>query len=379
MAEIGFDKIIGQMMIVGFKGTVPTRAQLDTLARIGVGGVILFKQNYESVAQLVELTNAVQRAVIPTAPEGLPAWIAVDHEGGRVQRFGAPFTTFAPAAVWGKLNSPKTCFEAGYVQASELRACGVSINFSPVVDVPPTMEAPGLGDRVFSTDAETVANLGSATIRGIQKGGILGVAKHFPGHGSANVDSHIDLPVCTKSVADLEAVDWVPFRRVIRARADGVMTAHMLVPSIDPDRPATLSRKILQDHLRKGLRHTKLIFSDDLDMGAIRNKHGLKDAAFLAVEAGCDHLLICHSFDELEETWTYLVKAVESGALPQKRILECWERIAETKKRYLLPYAERQANLAEQIVGCAEFKAVAEAIAEGRPIEKGPSVKDERV
>ncbi len=366
-------KTVGQLMIVGFRGTTLDKPRLDLLARLGIGGVVLLKDNYENLSQLVGLCNSIQKAVIPSAPDGVPAWISVDHEGGRVQRFSAPFTSFPAAAQWGALNSPKTAFEAGYIMASELKACGVNMNFCPVADVPLTLDAPGLGDRVFSTDPEVVANIGSATVRGIQKGGIIGVVKHFPGHGSANVDSHVDLPVCDKSIEELEARDWVPFRRIVRARAEAVMTAHILYPKIDADRPATLSRKMLQDQLRKNLRHSKLIISDDLDMGAIRNKHGLKDAAFLAVEAGCDHILICNSWDEIEEVWEYLYKAFESGALPISKIQDSWGRIADAKKRYLLPFVEKNLAAASALIGCAEFIAVAEAIRRGEPVEKGPS------
>lgn len=360
---------------MGFKGTQLDKKQLELLAKIQVGGVILFKQNFENLPQLVSLTNSIQRALIPTAPEGMPAWICVDQEGGRVQRFGPPFTSFSAAATLGKLNSPKTAFEAGYIVGTELKAAGVNVNFAPVVDVPDSLEAPGLGDRVFGTDPELVANVGSAAARGLQKGGVLGVAKHFPGHGGATVDSHVGLPTITKTVADFEAKDWIPFRRVIRARADGIMTAHVLCPALDPDRPATLSRKIIQEHLRKSLRHAKLIFSDDLDMGAIREKHDLKDAAFLALEAGCDHVLVCHSFDELMDLWEYLVKAVETLALPLKRMEESWARITEAKKRYLLPYTEVKLEVASKIVGCDAHKEVADAIRAGRAVDRGPSAE----
>ncbi|MBS1986151.1 MAG: beta-N-acetylhexosaminidase [Bdellovibrionales bacterium] len=376
MSKVDLGKLVGQSLIVGFEGTSIDKKTLDLLAKVGVGGVILFKQNYESLAQLVELTNTIQRAIIPAAADGLPAWICVDHEGGRVQRFGAPFTAFPPAAQWGKINSPKTCFEAGYVMARELSAAGVNVNFCPVVDVPADMNSPGLGDRVFSTDPEIVASLGSATARGLQKGGVLGVIKHFPGHGSANVDSHIDLPVCNKTVEELDANDWIPFKRAIRARAEGVMTAHILYPKIDPDRPATLSRRILQDQLRKNLRHAKLIFSDDMDMGAIRKKYELRDAAYFALEAGCDHVLLCHSLDQLEDVWSYLVKAFESGALPRKKIEESWERVSEAKRSYLLPYSERKLAEAAAIVGSPEFANVAAQIKAGHAVEVGPSAKE---
>lgn len=369
-------KAVAQTFIVGVKGTKLDEKQLAKLASLGVGGVVLFKQNYENLRQLVDLVNSIQKAVL-SKPDAVPAWIAVDHEGGRVQRFGAPFTAFPPAAKWGEINSPKTAFEAGYVMAKELRAVGVNINFCPVVDVPPTMTAPALGDRVFSTDPEVVANLGSATVRGLQKGGVLGVIKHFPGHGAATVDSHVDLPVVNKSVADLEALDWIPFRRAIRARAEGVMTAHISMPQLDAEKCATFSRKILQEHLRKSLRHAKLIFSDDLDMGAIRNKYETKEAAYFTLEAGSDHVLICHSWDEIESAHEYVTKAFETGALSQKRLEETAARIADAKQRYITPYREVKYAEAEAVVGCDAFKAVAQAIAEGRAVEKGPSGSEE--
>jgi beta-N-acetylhexosaminidase len=366
---------VGQLMMVGVPKPGLDRPALERLGRIGVGGVVLFKNNYESVAQLVELTNSIQKTVTAEAHESLPAWIAADQEGGRVQRFAEPFTHFPAQALWGELNSPKTCFEAGYVMAKELRACGVNVNFSPVIDVLQT-QSKAIGDRAFSADPEMVANLGSATIRGLQKGGVLGVAKHFPGHGSVEVDSHADMPVCNKTVEELDAMDWIPFRRVIRSKAEAVMTAHILYPKIDPDRPATFSRKLLQEQLRKNLRHQKLIFSDDLEMGAIQKKYSLKDAAFLAVEAGCDQILLCHEWDQIEEVWVYLVKAFETGALPMKRLDESLERIHDAKRRMLLPFNYANAELARAIVGAPEFASVADSIRSKKPVESGPSTRE---
>lgn len=369
-------KKVGQLLVVGVPGTSLDRAKLDFLGRLGVGGIVHFTPNYESIKQLVELNNSIQKTMTAEAHGLLPAWICVDHEGGRVQRFRQPFTEWPPQAVWGEINSPKTCFEAGYVMAKELLSVGVNCNFAPVIDVLQSASK-AIGDRAYSSNPEVVANLGSATLRGLMKGGLFAVAKHFPGHGSVEVDSHHDLPVCQKTVEELEACDWIPFKKTFRGRAEGVMTAHILFPKIDADRPATLSRKLLQEHLRKNMRFSKLIFSDDLEMGAIQKKYSLKDAAFLAIEAGCDHILLCHEWDQIEEIHGYLVQAFESGALPMKRLEESLERIVDAKKRFLTPFKFADADLAQAVIGAPDFLAVAQSIRDRKPLECGPSAKDE--
>lgn len=369
------EKKVGQLFMVGLPRTNLGKQEINLLSRIGVGGVILFRHNYESLPQLVELCNDVQKVLTVESHEGLPAFIAVDQEGGRVVRFGAPFTPFPSASMTGSLNSPKTAFEVGYVIGKELSTCGVNVNFSPVIDVPEALDKSAIGDRAFSTESEVVANMGSAVIRGLQKGGVIGVAKHFPGHGAVNIDSHVDLPICHKTLEELEAKEWIPFRRLIRSRAEGIMTAHIMFPGIDPERPATMSRKILQDYLRKSLRHSKLIFSDDLEMGAIQKKYTLKDACFLSIEAGCDQVLLCHDLEALEDCWSYIVKAFDTGALNIKRLDESLERIKDAKKRFLLPFSFANKELAEVLVGAPDFLAVAQAVKDQKPVEIGPSAK----
>ncbi len=269
-----------------------------------------------------------------------------------------------PQEKWSVLNSPKTCFDAGFIIGKELRACGVNVNFSPVVDVLQT-QAKAIGDRAFSSDPQVVATMGSAVVRGIQKAGVLAVAKHFPGHGSVQPDSHEELPVSPKTVAELEAIDWIPFRRTIRSRVEGVMTAHILFENIDPARPATLSRKILQDYLRKELRYSKLIFSDDLEMGAIKKKYEAQDAAFLAIQAGCDQLIFGHEWEKVEEVWSHLSKAFFDGVLPLARLDESVARVTELKLKHLSPYRAASLDEARSLVGHPSHRSIAEAIARG--------------
>jgi beta-N-acetylhexosaminidase len=313
---------------------------------------------------LVELTNNIQKNLIPFTYKGHPLWIAVDQEGGRVQRFKDPFTVMPAPARWSALNSPKTCFDAGFILGKELRACGVNVNLAPVIDVLQT-EAKAIGDRSFSSDPNVVANMASAVVRGLQKSGVLAVAKHFPGHGSVIPDSHEELPVSPKTLADLEKVDWVPFRKVIRSRVEGIMTAHILFENIDPTRPATLSRKFVQDQLRKELRHQRLVFSDDLEMGAIQKRYSLKEAAFLAIEAGCDQIIMGHEWGQVEEVWEHLVKAFYDNVLPRARLDQSIARITDAKGRYLSPYRSASIEEARSLVGHPAHKVIAEAIQRG--------------
>jgi beta-N-acetylhexosaminidase len=373
MKSYSLERKVGQLLIVGVPGTSLDRAKLDFLGRLGIGGVTLFGHNYENIPQLVELTNSIQKTVTGESPEGLPAWICVDHEGGRVQRFKDPFTVFPPAEILGELNSPKTTFEAGYVMAKELKAVGVNVNFAPVIDLTQGVVSKAIKDRAFSSNPEVVASLGSAAVRGLLKGGVFAVAKHFPGHGAVEEDSHESLPTCNKSIDELEKSDWIPFRKVFRSRVEGLMTAHILYPKIDADRPATLSRKIIGEILKKNMRYSKIIFSDDLEMGALQKKYSLKDAAFLAFEAGCDQLLLCHEWDQIEDVYSYLLKAFQGGALSIKKLDETVEKVLDAKKRFLTPFQFANKDLAQAVIGAPDFKEVASAIREKRAIDKGPS------
>ena len=373
MMSSDLERKVAQLLIVGVSGAQLSTEEKKSLNKLAPGGVILFKRNYQNVKQVVSLCNEIQSAVIPNSHHSWAAWVGVDHEGGRVQRFGDPFTKIPAAKTCGDLNSPKTTFELGFIMARELHAVGVRLNFAPVADVPRDLNAPALGDRTYSLDPEIVSSHVSAMVRGLQKGGVMAVAKHFPGHGPADVDSHLELPKCHLTKNQLEACDWMPFRRAIRSRCNGIMTAHVLNTALDSDKPATLSKKIIRDFLRKDLRFRGLVFSDDMEMGAIVNDYGIEDASLMAIEAGCDHVLICQNFDAALSAHERLVKAFEGGLLPLSFLDEALERISTFKNEYIGKYKDSKADFAEAVLGAADFQAVAEAIREKRAIENGPS------
>ncbi len=287
----------GRVLMVGIPGP-----RLDPVARelvrdLKVGGVILFARNIESPEQVWELSRDLQKEAV--AATGRPLLIAVDQEGGRVQRLKEPFTIIPPARTLGTTKTPKDVALLARHVARELSLVGINVNLAPVLDVPRSPRCP-LWDRAYGKDPAHVGRYALAAIKGYMSGGIIPVAKHFPGLGDTGVDSHAVLPLAQSGDAE-RTVDLLPFRQVVAAGVPMVMTAHLKVPEWEA-RPATLSAVALQDWLRGRLGFKGVIITDDLEMGAIATQlptsHGAKDA----LAAGADLLLICNNWEAPWET-----------------------------------------------------------------------------
>src|SRR6266850_1166472 len=235
MAPSALRRQIGQLLIAGFNGQqIPP--ELRSLAReFGLGGVILFARNVGEPEQVAELCFDVARLV----PQP-PPWISVDQEGGRVARLKAPFTEWPAMATLGRSGDVRLAERFARALASELKAVGITLDYAPVLDIHTNPKNPVIGDRALADTAEDVARLGAAIIRTLQGEGIAACGKHFPGHGDTSTDSHLELP----------RVEFPPFTAAIQAGVATIMTAHVLVPSLDDKRPASLSRRIVYDILR---------------------------------------------------------------------------------------------------------------------------------
>lgn len=345
-------------MLAGFKGeTIPV--ELRALAReFDLGGIVLFARNVVEPAQVAELAREA-RELSRTAP----VWVAVDQEGGRVQRIKAPLTVWPPPATLGRADDLALTARFGRALSRELRAMGITFNFAPVLDVLTRRDNPAIGDRALSDSPDTVARHGVALIQAIQAEGMPACAKHFPGHGDASVDSHEDLPVVDLPPDRLEHVEWVPFREAIAAGVDAVMSCHILVPSLDQQQPATLSRAVVGDRLRGQLGFGGLVFTDDMDMKAISLRFAPGEAAVRAVAAGCDAVLQCGGdLDRVAAALEGLVRAFEDDTLPSTRLDEALQRHAALKDRYLSVRAGRLAPPApalREVIGSAEHALVA--------------------
>jgi beta-N-acetylhexosaminidase len=321
------------LLMVGFEGkAVPAR--LSRWLREGtVAGVVLFSRNVETPRQVRDLCREIRAA----AGRGRPApLIAIDQEGGRVMRLTAPgFTRFPPARCYSLFccRASRVAEAVGEAIGSELRAVGIDINFAPVLDVDSNPENPVIGDRALSSDPESAAELGTSFLRGILSRGVLPVGKHFPGHGNAATDSHVELPVVRSSRDTLRKRDLHPFRRAIRAGIPALMTAHVLYPALDREFPATLSEKILRGLLRNQLRFRGAVFSDALEMKAITGRFGIGDAAVRAISAGCDVVLVCRGEGNQEET----VEAISRAWADDREFRKCVA--ASTRREFRLRQA----------------------------------------
>jgi len=331
MATKSLKSLVGQLFQVGFVGYSVPPAFKDFCLEYEIGGTIYFKRNVQSPGQIAELSNELQ---FSCRTKDMPAhFIAIDHEGGKVNRLVKPFTKFPGADLLGALNSPKVGFEFGAILGKELKAVGININYAPVVDVNTNPDNPVMKNRMFSSDPEVCGRLGSAVCRGIQKMLVMAVAKHFPGHGDTTEDSHFALPKVTKTLAQLEEMELIPFKRVIKSRVEGIMTAHILNPNIDPKYPATMSVKTL-DILRNDMRYNKLIISDDMEMKAIADHFGAEEAAVMAVKAGCDILIYRADAGLPIKSIEAVIRAVEDKTIPMETIERANERILAAKAVY---------------------------------------------
>ena len=325
---------IGQMLLFGWMND----AQADALVgEFAVGGVILMGRNVGSPVDTQAKIAALQtRARLNNLP---PLFVAVDQEGGRVQRLGPPHYPKRPSGrEIGETPDPVMARKAAREIGEELKSLGFNWDFAPVLDVDSSPQNPVIGDRSYGSDPQTVAALGVAAVQGFQTdAGILACGKHFPGHGDTDTDSHFALPTIRRSRAALDRTELIPFRAAIHAGLAAIMTAHILFPAIDPALPATLSPAVLTGLLREELGFDGLIITDDLEMKVVAGHWGAPEAAVLAVLAGADILLCCHQWETQRAIHAALMTALQMGRLTEACLDQSLARIAAAKAYWLAP------------------------------------------
>jgi beta-N-acetylhexosaminidase len=344
--------------MVGFAGVDPP-VELRSLAReFDLGGVVLFKRNIEAPGQVVDLVHGLRQMGTSEPP-----WVAVDQEGGRVARLRTPFTEWPPMATLGRRGEVTLAERFGRALAEELRLVGVSFDFAPVLDVNTNASNPVIGDRALGDTPEQVAELGKAIIGSLQSGGVAACGKHFPGLGDSAVDPHLSLPLIDHPPDRFRAVEFAPFRAAIQSDVASVMTAHVVVPSLDEDRPASLSPRIVRDLLREELGFRGLIISDDLEMGALSGRT-LEESTLLAIEAGSDVVLLCGSNpDRQAAALETLVRAFESGRLAFKQLDDALVRHRRARDRFartLIEWRPPSSRALRSLLGSDKHQAIAD-------------------
>ncbi len=348
--------------MVGFEGFTASADVKALIREFGVGHVVLFARNIAGPEQVADLVRELQ-SVARDAGQDQPLLIAVDQEGGRVARLKEPWTTWPSARAVGRTNSEETARRMAQAVAEELQACGIRYDFAPCVDVDTNPRNPVIGDRSFGDDPDLVGRLGAAMIRGFQEEGVVACAKHFPGHGDTDVDSHLDLPSVEHSRSRLEDVELRPFRKAIEAGVATVMASHLLVREIDDALPATLSPKVVKGLLRKDLGYAGVVVTDALEMKAVANRWSPARISVMAAQAGCDLLALCSGHDAQVEAMEGLVRAVEGGEIPFEEAEATESRVRALKERFLVGYRDPDPKEARQAAGRGEHRALAESIA----------------
>lgn len=368
LKSMSVEEKVGQIMVGFFRGATLSAEQQQRIRDLHLGGVVLYSStgNIENTTQVADLVTSIQNTARDAG--GIPLFVSIDQEGGWICRITQGVTVFPGNMALGAGGSGELSAHSADIMARELRALGITMNYAPVVDVNSNPANPIIGVRSFGSSPEDVARLGTAQIDPYRDAGVLCVAKHFPGHGDTDVDSHLGLPIVRHDRARLDAVELYPFKAMVKAGVPAVMTAHVEVPALDPSGlPGTLSAPIL-GVLREEMGFDGLIITDSMGMGAIVQGWGLEEASILSFLAGTDILLFGadkgHEPGEQDGIHKALTAAVKSGRIPMERLDASVRRILTVKKEYGIlddpfPKVKWQASLAS-----AEHVAVARRVAD---------------
>lgn len=333
---MSLEEKIGQMIMVSFQSD-----QIDEF--IGdkkIGGYILFSHNIQNYDQVRELTRKINEKSKQSLVA--PSFIAIDQEGGIVSRLDSIFHPFPGNMALGAVRDIELAYKQGKITGKMLSYLGINLNLAPVVDVNTNPENPVIGTRSFGENPEKIAEMATAFVLGQRSTKTISCIKHFPGHGNTDKDSHFELPTIYSCEKTVRSVDMMPFERLIEEiQIEMIMTAHIKVPSLDKEYPATLSRKILTDELRGRMGFDGVIITDDIgSMKAITLLMGTEVAAVKSIKAGADIILLVTTAEKIESTIDNIVVAVNSGEISEVRIDESVRRILELKQRFDLSHEE---------------------------------------
>lgn len=337
---MSLEEKVGQLLMVHFLGEEVNDDARTLVQQAHVGGVIYFRaaNGLTSPEQVGHLSAGLQQLA------RIPLFIAIDSEGGPVGHLKQGFTLFPSNWAVGRTNDPQLAYKVALASSQELKAVGINMNLAPVVDVNTNPANPVIGIRSFGKTAEHVARFGKAALAGYRQGGVIATLKHFPGHGDVTVDSHYGLPMTYKSEKELQEQELFPFGQLAK-EAEVIMTAHLLAASIDPDRCATFSSRLLEGVLRQKLGFNGVVMSDSLLMdGALLQAKSLENAAIDAFNAGCDLLIIAGGFskktlgsaDSMCSVHKAVVQAVLDGRISQEKLHKSLARILQLKEKYAL-------------------------------------------
>jgi beta-N-acetylhexosaminidase len=344
---------VAELVIMGFSGKTLSAETLAMLKREKPALFILFTApNFESKEQLIALTEELQSRISENG-DLLPAIISADQEGGRVQRFRNGFTLLPPALKVGNKKDIALALELAKLQARELFAAGINLNFAPTCDINTNPENPVIGDRAYGDTEKQVSEMIEANVKGHLSEQVHPCLKHFPGHGDTHLDSHESLPFVTTPLELLRTREWIPFKTGLKAGCKFVMSAHIMLPHLDPLFPGTLSSTFLKTYLRGELGFQGAIISDDMEMGAITKNYGKEEAPILALSAGCDLLIYRHEEEALIAIES-IKKALKEGRISAQILEASIDRVRAIRKLMAQPRSSGTVESRVNLIGRPE-------------------------
>jgi len=367
--KMSLDEKIGQVIMAGFSSVTANYCGYDEhidilITKYKIGNISLFARNIGSIEEITKLNETIQKTMIEHI--GIPAIIGTDQEGGMVTQVREGAVFFPGNMAVAAANIEGSTLKEGEIVGQGLRALGINLNIAPVLDVNTNPKNPIIGVRSYGDDPEKVAKLGVDFIKGIQSRGVIATAKHFPGHGDTEIDTHVDIPTVPYDRERLERVEFYPFRKAVENGVDAIMTAHIHFSAIDDEKiPATLSYNILTKLLRNDMGFKGIIMTDCMEMNAISKNFGIEKGSVMAIKAGADMIEISHHLDVQIRSVEAIKEAVLNGEIPEERINESVRRILEIKKKYGLfenPYPNL--SKAKEVLNCKEYIEFARQVSE---------------
>jgi len=343
---------VARRFMAGFEGTV-LPPWLRELLEQGLGGVAIYPRNFRNADELAALTASIRAAA------NEPLLIGIDQEGGTRFSLPTPFTQWPSPAKLGAHGEASLVLEMARAMGAELAAAGCNLDFAPMLDLHLNAASPVTQVRSYGADPALVSRMGCAFLAGLAATGVLGCAKHFPGHGETSIDPHEDLPISQNPLEKLEQTELLPFGAAIGAGVRTIMTAHILLPKIDPVHPASASREILTYILREKMKFRGLILADDLGMGALARRYAPGEAAVAAFAAGADIAMHCHDSAQLTHSLAATIRALRTGILSVEEWCAAGERI-----NYILQRIDEPKARSLDVIGCASHRALAARIGE---------------
>ncbi|WP_081092542.1 beta-N-acetylhexosaminidase [Peribacillus simplex] len=349
LESMTLEEKVGQLMMIGFKGTEAGREINELIEKNHIGGVIYFDRNMKSPKQVAMLSNSLQQTAKQSSLS-LPLMVAVDQEGGDIIRMRESVSPLPAQQDLGQHASAEDMYKVAKLNGEELSSMGIHINFAPVLDLSETDK------RSVGKDPKKVYRYGKKTIQGLNDASVTGALKHFPGNGRSEVDPHLETSSVEANQLDLENSDIYPFKRIIREMDDQsffVMVTHIKYPAYDQEKPASLSKVIIEDLLRGKLNYGGLVITDDLEMGAVNKYFTYEEMGMEAILAGADILLVCHEYAHELEVYEGLREAVKAGKVPMERIDQSVKRVL-TYKLHALNRTRVEPDQAEKVVKSPE-------------------------